>query len=263
MLRKTLVVFGCLILSGCQSLNAPRAQPKQVAGIREGPANVQTLAKDEGVWIPDKISKIWINSYVDDEGNMVEGHYKYVIMERGHWVLEESGRNEDNQDFVKSNDEADHKPDSQNGSMSPSSNPQPQSNSKADDPFDIVYLKSGKIIKGKIKEQTDKFIKVDPGFGVDITYYFDEIDKISYGNKVSTNQQMESNASKPNVVVGEPTEIIGTKDGIETDFYSEQEVLSDDKEEKETFRLLTYKSKELAIVFEHSGLLKSLLYERN
>lgn len=82
------IVLGCLILSGCQSLNS--IQPKQSIAIREPPATVEKARNDEDVWVPDKISKIWINSYVDDEGNMVEGHYKYVIIEPGHWKLQEA-----------------------------------------------------------------------------------------------------------------------------------------------------------------------------
>lgn len=42
-----------------------------------------------------------------------------------------------------------------------------------------IVLKSGQKIEGKIIEQTDKYVKIDPGVGVDVTYYKDEIATIS------------------------------------------------------------------------------------
>jgi len=42
-----------------------------------------------------------------------------------------------------------------------------------------VILKSGQKLEGKIVEQTDKYIKIDTGIGLSVTYYRDEIDKIN------------------------------------------------------------------------------------
>ena len=41
-----------------------------------------------------------------------------------------------------------------------------------------VILKSGQKIEGKIEEQTNKYIKIDSGVGVALTYYVDQIDTI-------------------------------------------------------------------------------------
>ncbi len=41
---------------------------------------------------------------------------------------------------------------------------------------ETIQLKSGKTIEGKIVERTDKYIKVDIGIGMDITYFLDEIE---------------------------------------------------------------------------------------
>ena len=36
--------------------------------------------------------KIWVNSQVDENGDMVEGHYKHVIVTPGHWAVKDGGR---------------------------------------------------------------------------------------------------------------------------------------------------------------------------
>ena len=43
---------------------------------------------------------------------------------------------------------------------------------------DEVSLKSGKVVRGKIIEQTNSFLRLDVGSGVQLRYYFDEIKKI-------------------------------------------------------------------------------------
>lgn len=43
---------------------------------------------------------------------------------------------------------------------------------------DEVVLKSGQKVEGKITEQTDKYVKIDSGIGMAVTYYTDEIDSI-------------------------------------------------------------------------------------
>ena len=48
-----------------------------------------------------------------------------------------------------------------------------------------VVLKSGQKLEGKIIEKTDKYVKMDMGVGVPITYYTDEIASISVVNPPS------------------------------------------------------------------------------
>jgi len=50
---------------------------------------------------------------------------------------------------------------------------------------ETVILKSGEKLEGKIVEQTDKYIKMDPGVGIVMTYYTDDIDTID-GQKLQT-----------------------------------------------------------------------------
>jgi hypothetical protein len=44
----------------------------------------------------------------------------------------------------------------------------------------IVTLKSGKILEGKILEQTDDYIKIDVDIGIPLTYFYDQIESIRF-----------------------------------------------------------------------------------
>ena len=44
---------------------------------------------------------------------------------------------------------------------------------------DEIVLKSGQKVEGRIIEYTDKYVKVDSGIGVEVTYYADEIDTVT------------------------------------------------------------------------------------
>lgn len=43
---------------------------------------------------------------------------------------------------------------------------------------ETIKLKSGKVVEGKIVEQTADYIKIDTGIGANLTYYKDDIEKI-------------------------------------------------------------------------------------
>lgn len=57
---------------------------------------------------------------------------------------------------------------------------------------DTIKLKSNKIIEGNIIERTDKYIKVDVGIGVPITYFLDDIESIGGKEAVSTESKASS-----------------------------------------------------------------------
>ena len=42
---------------------------------------------EDKVWIEAKTSKLWVNPFVDENGDLVEGHYKDIVTEQGHWEL--------------------------------------------------------------------------------------------------------------------------------------------------------------------------------
>jgi len=64
------------------------------------------------------------------------------------------------------------KPEDTSGTVSNNTAPAPEKNSE------IVLKDGGQKIEGKIVERTDKYIKMDTGVGMLITYYLDEIDTI-------------------------------------------------------------------------------------
>ncbi|MFH1360409.1 MAG: hypothetical protein ABIJ41_05150 [Candidatus Omnitrophota bacterium] len=53
---------------------------------------------------------------------------------------------------------------------------------------ETIRFKSGKTIEGRIMEKTDKYIKVDMGIGIAITYFLDEIEEIEAGKLPSSGQ---------------------------------------------------------------------------
>lgn len=52
---------------------------------------------------------------------------------------------------------------------------------------DVLVLKSGEQVEGKITEKTDQYIKIDIG-GMPVTYFLDEIDKAVAASKESDNK---------------------------------------------------------------------------
>jgi tetratricopeptide (TPR) repeat protein len=57
---------------------------------------------------------------------------------------------------------------------------------------DTIYLKSGKNVEGKMVEKTDKYVKID-FYGVELTYYLDEIDRINEETVKSPSQVTDVN----------------------------------------------------------------------
>ena len=74
----------CLVVSGCGTLSHSKAKtgPQLVATSEV----VKLSDKEDKVWIEAKTSKVWIGQHVDVSGDLVEGHYKHVVVTPGHWV---------------------------------------------------------------------------------------------------------------------------------------------------------------------------------
>ncbi len=65
---------------------------------------------------------------------------------------------------------------------------------------ETVLLKSGKSVDGTITEENDKFIRIDPGIGMSVTYYRDEIKEISQEGKTTKKHFMWEVRSASNSV---------------------------------------------------------------
>ena len=75
----------CILCSGCKTWDYFLRKEK-------APPVIQTTDKQSEsgtLWVNAKTKKVWINPHVDEEGNMVEGHYKYIVLEQGHWALQD------------------------------------------------------------------------------------------------------------------------------------------------------------------------------
>ena len=46
--------------------------------------------KQHEAWVPAKTQRVWVNPTVDETGALVAGHYKQVVVEPGHWVLQDT-----------------------------------------------------------------------------------------------------------------------------------------------------------------------------
>ena len=212
MFRKMILgVLVSMILSGCQTLSSSHSQNRTSLTVRSNnPIIVESTDKEEDVvWIPEKINKIWVNSYVDDDGNMIEGHYKHVVSEPGHWALQESipiRRTEQKQIESKSNQKRNKnislpiKKEEGEKIFEREKFKRKQRVDKKQKQFDqlalptdqykIIKLKSGDIVRGKIiARQTDHII-VDQGVGYKVQYYFDEIESITVIDNISPNQKV-------------------------------------------------------------------------
>ncbi len=38
-------------------------------------------------WVEAKTSRIWVSPHVDQNGDYIEGYYKYIVIKPGHWSL--------------------------------------------------------------------------------------------------------------------------------------------------------------------------------
>lgn len=75
----------CLVCAGCQF---PLAQttPVQTMVLPQE----MSLPNDEDaekVWIPAQTQRVWVNAHIDKNGDMIAGHYKYLVVTPGCWVL--------------------------------------------------------------------------------------------------------------------------------------------------------------------------------
>lgn len=82
MQKISVVILFLIGLSGCvfnqeyvyRQIPLPKAEP---------------VRKERGEWIPAKTQTVWVNPTVDETGAFIDGHYKQVVVEPGHWALQE------------------------------------------------------------------------------------------------------------------------------------------------------------------------------
>lgn len=85
-MRLLSLLLAGFLLSGCATFDEPDWN-KPLIPI---PPRQETKPKEEKVWVEAKISRMWVNPHIDENGDLVEGHYKNVVLEQGHWVIREN-----------------------------------------------------------------------------------------------------------------------------------------------------------------------------
>ena len=75
---------GCAIIHKTQARNIPPLS--DVCQEKFSPN------KEEKVWVEAETKKVWVNDHVDESGDMVEGHYKHIIVTPGHWAVKDVGK---------------------------------------------------------------------------------------------------------------------------------------------------------------------------
>lgn len=86
MYRILIISLLCFSVSGCGVLSFFHPKPLLMPSVCTG----ESIVREKKVWIEAKTNKIWVNQHVDENGDLVDGHYKYVVVTPGHWVAEGS-----------------------------------------------------------------------------------------------------------------------------------------------------------------------------
>jgi len=82
------LLFAACILSGCACFQEPDFN-KPLIVLSE---NKETKPKEEKIWVEAKTSRVWVNTQMDENGDLVEGHYKHIVTEAGHWAVKSDER---------------------------------------------------------------------------------------------------------------------------------------------------------------------------
>ncbi len=77
----------CIFLTGCQTVKS-KNQIMLLPAVKESNSKVN----EEKFWVEAETNKIWVNPHVDENGELVDGHYKYVVVIPGHWAVENGKR---------------------------------------------------------------------------------------------------------------------------------------------------------------------------
>ena len=90
------LLFMICFFSGCVSYQDPDfdkpliilPQDNDIVQKKEAnPEKNETRAPQQQSWVEAKTSRIWVSPHVDENGDYVEGYYKYIVLDPGHWSL--------------------------------------------------------------------------------------------------------------------------------------------------------------------------------
>ena len=81
MIRVIFIGLLCVCFAGCETLSHSGPKPEVKAAV----VAVQPRGDEAKVWVEAKTRKVWVNQHVDENGDLVDGHYKHVVEVPGHW----------------------------------------------------------------------------------------------------------------------------------------------------------------------------------
>ena len=88
-LSLVMVVF---IFGGCAWFN--ETEPDFDKPLVTIPEDKETTLENKGIkpsqqqaWVEAKTSRIWVSPHIDENGDYVEGYYKYIVLVPGHWSV--------------------------------------------------------------------------------------------------------------------------------------------------------------------------------
>ena len=84
------MVMIILLFGGCTSFNDPDFDKPLIVLPEDKPSNPEnkeTKPLQQRLWVEAKTSRIWVNPHIDENGDYVEGYYKYIVLDPGHWIL--------------------------------------------------------------------------------------------------------------------------------------------------------------------------------
>ncbi|MDE2009882.1 MAG: TraV family lipoprotein [Candidatus Omnitrophica bacterium] len=86
------LVISVLLLGGCTWLYEPDPDFDKPLISIPGQSDVCTEPREtkptpKEVWIEAKTSRIWVSPHVDQNGDYIDGYYKYIIIKPGHWAI--------------------------------------------------------------------------------------------------------------------------------------------------------------------------------
>lgn len=83
------MVMIILLFGGCASFNEPDFDKPLIVLPEDKPANPENKVikpPQQQHWVEAKTSRMWISPHVDENGDYVEGYYKYIVLKPGHWI---------------------------------------------------------------------------------------------------------------------------------------------------------------------------------
>jgi hypothetical protein len=91
-LKSLSLVAAILLCSGCAYFQEPDFDKPLITlpgdmCSENKPSKPPQPQPQQEAWVEAKTSRIWVSPHVDQNGDYIEGYYKYIVIKPGHWSL--------------------------------------------------------------------------------------------------------------------------------------------------------------------------------